>query len=258
MEVFTYDGTFEGFLTVVFECYVRKTEPIDITRENGLQKYLFATRVFIPADPAKGERIWTALGKKLTPKNRQLPFYAFLSEDPGIEMKVYRFIRRVFSSTFSVETDFGDGDVLKLTKVSWQVKREAMHMLQFVRFQRTAEGLYFCGIEPRYDVVPLTVSHFKNRYAGQDWLVYDLKRDYGIMCEHQEIRMVSIQKKSFSNLTGEVDHCLLNEEEAYYQGLWKTYFDNINIKDRKNLKLQLQHMPRRFWKYLPEMQVKKG
>jgi probable DNA metabolism protein len=257
MEIFAYDGTFEGFLTVVFECYSRKTEPIDISRDNGFQKYLFANKVVIQTDQVKAERVWDSLGKKLTGKNRQMPFYAFLSEDPGIEMKVYRFIRRVFSSVFNIETDFGDGDVLRLTKLSWQVKREAMHMLQFVRFQRTGEGLYFCGIEPKFDVIPLTVSHFKNRYLNQQWLLYDLKRDYGIFYDGMEIQMVSIQKKVFNNLTGEVSHNLLNEEEAFYQGLWKTYFDNINIKERKNLKLQLQHMPRRFWKYLPEMQLKK-
>ncbi len=64
MEVFTYDGTFEGFLTVVFECYIRKTEPIDISRENGFQKYLFANKVFIPSDAAKAERsFWGFLAK---------------------------------------------------------------------------------------------------------------------------------------------------------------------------------------------------
>ena len=185
-----------------------------------------------------------------------MPFYVFLSEDPGVEMKLYRFIRRVFSTTFNIETDFGDGEVLKLTQLSHQVKREAMRMLQFARFQRTSEGLYFCGIEPRYDVIPLTVNQFKDRYASQKWLLYDLKRDYGIYYDLKDAQEVVIQHKNFSNLTGEVEGNLLEEGEAFYQNLWKTYFDNINIKERKNLKLQLQHMPRRFWKYLPEMNMR--
>jgi len=45
----------------------------------------------------------------------------------------------------------------------------------------------------------------------------------------------------------------LQEGEEFYQKLWKSYFTHINIQERKNLKLQRQHMPRRFWKYLPEM-----
>ena len=256
MEVFTYDSTFEGFLTVVFECYLRKTEPIDIEKDNGFQKYLFASRISIPSDPVKAERIWAGLGKKLSSKNRQLPFYTFLSEEPGIEMQIYRFIRKVFSSSFSVEPDFGDPDILRMTQLSWKVKREAMRMLQFVRFQRTNEDHYFCGIEPKYDVIPLTVNHFKNRYANQKWLLYDLKRDYGIFYDLKQLQDVTIKKKSFNNLNGEVDGNVLNEDESLYKNLWKTYFDNINIKERKNLKLQLQHMPRRFWKYLPEVQNK--
>ena len=40
-----------------------------------------------------------------------------------------------------------------------------------------------------------------------------------------------------------------------YQQLWCTYFDSVNITARKNMKLYIQHMPKRYWRYLTE---KKG
>ncbi|RYE25413.1 MAG: DUF4130 domain-containing protein, partial [Sphingobacteriales bacterium] len=40
-----------------------------------------------------------------------------------------------------------------------------------------------------------------------------------------------------------------------YQLLWKSYFNNSNIKERKNMKLHIQHIPRRYWKYLTEKQI---
>ena len=43
--------------------------------------------------------------------------------------------------------------------------------------------------------------------------------------------------------------------EELYQKLWHSYFQSINIEARKNTKLHLQHVPRRYWKYLTEKQV---
>lgn len=254
MIIYTYDGTFEGFLTAIFECYSRKSFPVDICSRMGEQKYLFAEKYDVATNPAKGERVWKGIQNKLSGKNKQLPFYAFLSEEPGIEMKIYRFLRRLFSAHFNIETDFGDSDVLYLTQTSQKVKKEAMRMMQFVRFQHTKDGLYFCGIEPRYDVIPMVIGHFQKRFTDQRWLLYDLKRNYGVLYGKQKVEEVVISNKEFNNLTGQVKNNVLQEGEEFYQKLWKSYFTHINIKERKNLRLQRQHMPRRFWKYLPEKQ----
>ncbi len=255
MTIFTYDGTFEGFLTCIFETYNRKNFPVDICSRVGEQKHLFAQKIDIQSDAQKAERVWKGIQNKLRGNNKQLVFYAFLSEEQGIEMKIYRFLRRLFSEHFNIETDFGDADVLYLTQTSQKVKKEAMRMMQFVRFQHTKEGLYFCGIEPRYDVIPLVINHFKKRFAGQKWLLYDLKRNYGILFEKENVQEVMISSKEFSSMTGQVNENVLQEGEEFYQKLWKSYFTHINIQERKNLKLQRQYMPRRFWKYLPEMLI---
>jgi probable DNA metabolism protein len=173
MIIYTYDGTFEGFLTSVFECYSRKDFPVDIQSRLGEQKQFFAEKFDIPTNSAKADRVWKGIQNKLSKKNNQVVYYAFLSEEQGIEMKIYRFLRRLFSEHFNIETDFGDSDVLYLAQTSQKVKKEAMFMMQFVRFQRTRDGFFFCGIEPRYDVIPLVVGHFQKRFTDQKWLLYD-------------------------------------------------------------------------------------
>jgi len=228
---------------------------VDICSRTGEQKHLFAQKQDVQTDETKAERVWKGIQGKLTSKNNQLIFYAFLSEEQGIEMQIYRFLRRLFSEHFNIETDFGDSDVLYLTQTSQKVKKEAMRMMQFVRFQHTKDGLYFCGIEPRYDVIPLVVGHFQKRFADQRWLLYDLKRNYGMLYEKNKPQEVVISKKEFSSITGKVNKNVLQEREEFYQKLWKSYFTHINIQERKNLKLQRQHLPRRFWKYLPGMMI---
>ena len=98
--IYTYDGTFEGFLTAIFECYNRKDFPVEIVSRNGEQKHLFAQKVEIQTDEAKAERVWKGIQQKMTEKNKKLVFYAFLSEEQGIEMKIYRFLRRLFFGQF--------------------------------------------------------------------------------------------------------------------------------------------------------------
>lgn len=255
MIVYTYDKTFEGFLTCVFECYNKKEFPVDIYPRAGVQKHIFAEERFVQSDSKRADRVWKGVQEKLTGRNKQLLFHAFLSEEQGVEMKIYRFMRKLFSSYFNIETDYGDSDVLYLTQVSQKVKKEAMRMLQFVRFQRTKDGMYFCGIEPAYDVIPMVVDHFQKRFTDQKWLLYDLKRNYGVLYGNEKVEEVVISHQQFNRLNGQVNKSLLEEGEDFYQKLWKSYFKHINIKERKNLRLQRQHMPRRFWKYLPEKQA---
>jgi probable DNA metabolism protein len=47
---------------------------------------------------------------------------------------------------------------------------------------------------------------------------------------------------------------LPDEKEELYQRLWQQYFTSVNIAARKNTKLHIQHMPKRYWKFLPEKQ----
>lgn len=254
MLTFNYNGTFEGLLTCIFEGYSKKRFPDYIQSSGKETESLFAEVVKISSDPEKASRVWKGIQKKLSTKNRQLLYYAFLSEKEGIEMKILRFARRLFNEEPAVETDFGDPDVLDVIQNARKVKKEAMRMLQFVRFQQTRDGLYFCGIEPMYDVIPLTINHFKKRFADQQWLLYDLKRNYGAFWNKKTVDEVILTNTEINRKTGQVSENVLNEGDAFYQTLWKSYFENISIKERKNLRLQRQHMPRRFWKYLTEKQ----
>ncbi|SHF00433.1 probable DNA metabolism protein [Mariniphaga anaerophila] len=254
MLVFYYDGTFEGLLTCIFEAYDKKLFPGNIEAKGRRPEDLFAESIVVHPDSEKARRVWKGIRQKLSVRNQQLLYYAFLSEDEKIEIKIFRFVRRLFREEISIETDFGDPDVLDVVQLARKVKKEGMRMMQFVRFRQTKDGLYFCGIEPLYDVLPLALWHFKNRFADQPWLLYDLKRNYGALYNTKTVEEVVLTSHEINRQTGQVNENVLKEEDAFYKTLWKSYFENINIKERKNLRLQRQHMPRRFWKYLTEKQ----
>jgi probable DNA metabolism protein len=124
-------------------------------------------------------------------------------------------------------------------------------MEAFVRFQQTADNLYYAIIEPDYDVLPLLTKHFQDRYADQRWLIWDNKRRYGIYYDLQTVAVVTVSFEAETN-NGKDISIVYDAKEELYQQLWQQYFKSVNIPARKNTRLHLQHMPMRYWKYLPE------
>ncbi len=172
-------------------------------------------------------------------------------EQKGIENVIYRYIQYAFLSDGSIESDFSNSDVLEISQLSRRVWREKHRMEAFVRFQKTADDLYYAIIEPDYNVLPLIKEHFEKRYADQTWLIYDAKRKYGIFYDLEKATEVEINFEKGLN-DGKGLQSIYDEKEEIYQLLWNQYFKSVNIAARKNTKLHIQHMPRRYWKYLPE------
>ncbi len=251
MVVFTYDNTWTGFLTAVFEVYDRGEKVVKITSQKRFMPDAFATQVHVDTSEAKAKRVWLGLSKKISAQALKKLYTCFLSELQNIENVLFAYIRLVFVMDNSPEHAYADANVLKVSQVDKMVHREKHRMEAFVRFRLTKDHLYYAGIEPDFNVLPLLLNHFKNRYADQHWLIYDLKRDYGIYYDLYKVEEVTLKFSEEVNDT-ERKEFLFHEDEALYQTLWKDYFKHINIKERKNNKLHLQHVPKRYWKHLTE------
>ncbi|GHT77035.1 DNA metabolism protein [Bacteroidia bacterium] len=248
---YRYDNTFEGLLTAVFDIYYRKELPDRIVGET-VEIPLFTETHAVVTDEEKSGRVWQALQKKLSKPAQNMLFICYLSELPDIELRIWHYIQKTLLSPVSIETNFADDDVLELSKVYKKVSREAERMRQFVRFQKTADGVFFAVMSPLYNVLPLCTRFFQDRYAGQPWLIYDARRDFGLYYDLKTVETVHFTEIPIHLKTGRITHEQQDETEIAFQNLWKDYLSAITIRERKNLKLQMQHMPKRFWKYLTE------
>ena len=251
MKVVVFDGTFNGFLTTIFEVYeYRMTQP-DIRRQNVVNGSLFGEYQEITTNSEKAKRVLIKLEQKLSKNSMSQLYKSFLSELPQIDNVLLRYVQYVIAAKHGVENDYSHPDVLMVQQVSKKVHREKHRMEAFVRFQLTKDSLYYSIIQPDFNVLPLIASHFKNRYADQRWLIYDCRRKYGLYYNLEEVSEVTID--FIADLQNNSDkNAVYDENENLYQELWKQYFDSINIKARKNTKLHIQHMPKRYWKYLVE------
>ncbi|MEM9300424.1 MAG: TIGR03915 family putative DNA repair protein, partial [Bacteroidota bacterium] len=104
---------------------------------------------------------------------------------------------------------------------------------------------------PDFNVIPFIGDHFKKRYADQQWLIYDTQRDYGLYYDLETMQLIKLSNSDWAGRK-QIKPSVLKEGEQEFKQLWSQYFKSTSIKERKNMKLHLQHVPRRYWRYLPE------
>ncbi|HBF87938.1 MAG TPA: DNA metabolism protein [Bacteroidales bacterium] len=255
MNIFIYDKTFEGLLTLVFDAYESKLSPdIIVGDSEPFQESFFDIKHVVTSSTSKSNRVLNLLEKKLSKKAQLMIFRTFLSNQSNIEKLIFDYLKLCIDSRFCIEHNYRESCVIDLKKVDQRVSLEAMKMISFVRFQKTSDEMFYATIDPDNNVLPLMVKHFKNRYANQKWIIYDSKRKYGIYYDLYSTQEIFIENFDANKLNGKLNNNLLSEDDVEYQNLWKKYYKSINIEERKNSKQQLRLMPRRYWKYLIERQ----
>lgn len=252
VNVFVYDRTFEGLLTVVFDAYSKKIFPNIIVSKGDSLPLFYEHLIHCRTDRERPERVWKALEKKLSHGALSQLVMCWISEERGVDMLLFRYICKVFDTCQPIETNFADEDVLGVFRLSKKISQERGHILQFLRFQRTKDDVYFAAIEPLYNVLPFTVDFLKDRFGGQQWLVYDSKRRYGFFYDMKEVREVYFTSEDARLLSGWLSDDLLAADELLFQQMWRTYFKATTIRERINPKQQRRMMPVRFWGNLPE------
>ena len=254
MTILSYDSTFEGFLTTVFEIFEYKYQEPQIIKKGDSQHNLFTNPIEVVTDVVKADRVIKKLKDQLQNDGVRTLIYAFLSEKVGVEDLLFKVIRyAIANKSQNIMKDFSNDAVLQVSQITKSVGREKHRMEAFIRFELLKDGIYFAKIDPDFDVLTLIINHFKNRYQDQKWLIYDLRRRYGVYYDLINVEIVSLDLdiKLIENKSIEV----FAESEIEYQKLWWEYFDHTNIKERKNTKLHVQHVPKRYWKYLTEKKI---
>ncbi|WP_293671669.1 TIGR03915 family putative DNA repair protein [uncultured Parabacteroides sp.] len=252
MTIFVYDKTFEGLLTAVFDAYSRRSFPDLLLAEGEPFPLFYDEAVTIYTDDVKVDRVWKGLQKKISATALSVITVTWLSELPQADLLLFRYIRKAIDAPRTIELNFGDPDVLEVSKIWKKVTNERHRVIQFLRFQKAADGTFFAAVKPIYNVLPLTLSHLTDRFADQCWLLYDLQREYGYYYDGKETTEVRFEEKEAHLLSGLLSEELMDADEKLFQQMWKTYFKSIAIKERLNPKLHRQNMPARFWKYMPE------
>jgi probable DNA metabolism protein len=245
-----YDGTFEGLLTAVFEVYDRRLDKVNLQQSDISSEILFEEKLQVITDERRANRVLNGLKQKISSTGLQRLYAAHLTEMDSDANTLLGYIRYAFDSAINIEEDYGNRFVLRVSEMVRMVRREKHRMEAFVRFKKLKDGTFYAAVEPDFNVLPLLIRHFKSRYADQKWIIYDLRRTYGLYYNLHDTQYISLDFANVGNPSEFV--AAFTDDEEIYQHLWKNYFTSVNIPSRKNTKLHVRHIPKRYWKHLTE------
>lgn len=257
MLIFSYDASFDGLLSTVFDAYAQKRFPDALVGRSRGAPMLGVAVHSVATTGEKSGRVARGLANLLSRAAMAGLLQAWLSEEEGADMAVFRYIRRTFDAKRSPEHDLADPVVLAVVRLAQKTRSETHRLEGFVRFQKTAQGIYFAAVSPRHNVLALLLPHFAGRFGDQRWILYDTGRRFGFLFENGGYRDLFLEEDVARKLRlrhGRLDETLLAENEPLLQNLWKNYFKATTVRERVNPRLQRRCMPRRYWEYLTEKQ----
>lgn len=271
--IYCFDGTLTGLLCCVFRAFQFREYQVEIhafdahqnaSARQSLQDNLFNVSIEVASQDVHAQRVWNALKQKLSNNALRQLYYAFLAENTDAYQHIFNYCIYIFrhaqtQQIHSLEKNYTHPSVLAIAQWAKKVGREKHRMEAFVRFKKSSDGVFLSLIAPDFNVLPLIQRHFRNRYQDQRWLIYDEKRHFGIYYDLDQVQEVDLSAQTIDaqkEIGGSQQFLIdLDDQEVLYDQLWKDYFQSINIKERQNIKLHVQCVPKRYWRYLNEKSV---
>ncbi len=128
------------------------------------------------------------------------------------------------------------------------VSRKKNQMEAFMKFKLSPDGVHFIIVEPEFDIVPLVSKHFRSNYSDRQWIIYDIKRNYGLYFNLHTMQLMSLDSKDIMSNARPLNNQIQTRAIGVIE-LWNTYFANNSIKSLISNKLHTHQLPKRRRKY---------
>jgi probable DNA metabolism protein len=251
--IYLCEDSLDGIFTAVYQAYEERHPHAANRIQIGDRMYhqeLFARYIPVETDYERAEKVARTLRNKVS-----IPVYEWLkkcsvSYDPGKADGIYRGIILALHMGGRVMDHLTRPEVQYLMELERHIVNEIQHELQFLRFEELENGVLFAKINPKDAVLPYMAEHFADRFSGENWVIADtvhrtlLLHESGKGCTLAEMSDLDLEALELS----------VSASEELWQKLWKRFVDSIAIKERINPRLQMQMLPKRFRKYMKEMQ----
>jgi len=189
-----YDGSFNGFLSLLYDVNARKLTLADIQKKNNQQEMLFIDSRFIPTELKKARSVWNSFRSKNYGALKLL-YFAFLSEEQNIEWKLFQFYQRLNGNEGLEVNSKTISQNLHLEQLARLVEKEKWAIERRLSLDPCGENSSICSIQPKYNILPLISKFFRTRYKDQEWVIYDSLRGYGLHHKNGTLTFNSVPPK---------------------------------------------------------------
>ena len=241
MSNYYYDGSFDGLLTVIYVAYNdRESNTLRVSAKTG-QLILALDDIHVITDFSKARRVEKSICEKLSYNFFNSIRTCFLSNDKNKDTIIIHTVYKALKQGEEILNSL-DEHAFYRNKLVKQVLNERHRYLGLLRFKEMKDGTMFSTIEPKNNVLPILISHFKNRMKKERFAIYDKGRKMIVYYDGEKAEIFFVESLEIE----------WSDEEIEYSELWKTFHKSISIKERENKKLQQSNIPKYYWKYLIE------
>jgi len=251
MTIFTCTDSFEGILCGVYDAWMSRLGHANVCLElSGTGNIrMFAEYRQVEESSEKMEKVIDAILKKAGQEVYEEVYRASLSREEEKADRIYRFLIYALHYGRVILDQIQIPAVYEIFQMNRNVGNEAHHLIEFMRFSQTADGILFGTVGPKNDVIILLAPHFADRLSGENWIIYDELRKKAVVHRADgPWMMVDIPEDGWKERMK--DSC--DQEE--FEQLWKTFHTHIAIKERTNPVCQRGHLPLRYRPYMTEFQ----
>ena len=239
--ILVYDGTFEGFLSLVYEVYYKKLKPTKIYKTLPTEM-IFEEILEINTSKDNAIKVLTAIKTKFPKELIQRILNIFMCDSKEFEMALLEYIIIGFKD-FKQLYNINNSCVFYLNSLEKELFRLVHKMYAFIRFEELEDGTLYGKIESKFNVVYFLGKHFLKRFNNQNFIIHDLNRKLAFIKIDEDF---SIQEVAY------FDEPTFSSNEEKFQKLWKSFFKGVTIKERINLKLQQNLVPLVYRTYMSE------
>lgn len=244
-DIYLYDGTFEGLMTIVYYVLETKTIPQNIIIEHDFNLNLFANYHLLETNENKANKLIKLIPLNTTKISLYIVYNVFLSNEENKELIILYYLINAFKYGKKINC-LKLNCVLKALKISKMVRGEAHLLKGFIRFKELNNGILYSEIGPNGNVLQIVSNHFKKRLAQERWIIRDVNHHLVSFYENNKLTILEDKYFDFKNIT-------TTNDETHIDKLWQCFFKTVAIKERTNKRCQMNHMPKRYWQYMNEM-----
>lgn len=253
MKEFIYDNTFEGLLTTIFYAYQCK-DSCNISSQKNYRESLFQDVQYISTEEDKFLRVYNSINSKLNKEISKNVYYLYLSELPNCENILLNYLKLCYKYGPNINLSKNNSTIILVDKYCRKVTYEAHKLTGFVRFKEVAPLTFYSAIEPVHNTLPLLINHFTKRFSDEYFIIHDLKREIALLYNKESAIIADLDREVSNKIQAATTGDAITTAKDYdYEDLWKTFYNSINIEERKNHKLRNQYMPKVYWKHMPEV-----
>ena len=170
----------------------------------------------------------------------KLIYQAALSDDPdrGDVILGTMLAAREIPDSRRIMDHLGNAQVEQTFELSRTVNNETTRWIELIRFRELEQGILYARFEPKCRVLSCVAPHFAERLSVENWMIHDaVHEEYAVHEAGRQWILVSgehVDEDRFSSYSA---------KEEKFSELWKEFTDAIAIKERKNPRCQMGHLP---------------